>query len=166
MSEILLKHRRNGLLVLTFRHPLPHPPIPCTLVLLLSWLEEGLSGWLRVNHWELISGCHIVPKHTTMNDLRSLASHRRTASACIPIMCQLLRMRSNCTVGKDPCGPRVLWFPCASSLSHPGHTAKPSRILPPWPIYHHLTVTPLDVQVHPFVFAIRPISSPKNAPTH
>lgn len=87
-----------------------------------SWIERlspcgvDLSrcccdGIWRVSRRELISGCHIVPKHATVDDLGSLASHRRTASACIPIMYQLLRMRSNCTVGKDPRGPLVLWFP-------------------------------------------------------
>lgn len=125
-----------------------------TPVLLLSWLSESQPR--RVDLW--------LPHCTQAHDggrPEISASHPRTASACIPVMCQLLRMRSNCTVGKGPRGPRVLRFPCASPLFHPGHTAKPSRIFPPWPIYHHLTVTPLDVQVHPYVWAIRSVSSPQ-----
>lgn len=38
-------------------------------------------------------------------------SYRRTTSAWIPIMCQLFRMRSNCTVGKGPHGPQCCGFP-------------------------------------------------------
>lgn len=55
-------------------------------------------------------------------------SYRRTTNAWIAIMCQLFRMRSNCTIGR---GPRV---PLRCGFPPPGHAAKPSRTLPPWPI--------------------------------
>lgn len=72
-------------------------------------------------------------------------SYRRTTSAWIPIMCQLFRMWSNCTVGKGPCGPLC----CAPRHPHPGHPAKPSRILPPWPILPSPSGTQPLTEAHP-----------------
>lgn len=92
------------------------------------------------------------------------ASDRRTASACIPIMCQLLRMRSNCTVGKGPRGPLVLWFaphlpsfppwayrqalPHTSSMTHlpPPHSNPTRRPSLPLRLCHWTLVVPLKTR--------------------
>lgn len=104
----------------------------------------------------LISSGHVLLRHAKGGRPEISVSYRGAESAWIPIMCQLFRMRSNCTVGRGPCGPLLCGFPLPPLGTQP---SPPAHCLPD-PSYHYNHRT----APHPCLSVTDPHHPPKTLP--